>query len=182
MTLLRLKGDEFVLLLALHHIIFDGWSLGVLVRELGHLYQSYSSGQPSTLAPLSIQYADFAHWQRQWLQGTVLEQQLDYWKRQLAGSTMLQLPADHPRPAAQTFLGARQSFLVPVASIEALKALSRREGATLFMTLLAAFKTLLHRHTGQEDIVVGSPIANRNWSETDKLIGFSSTRSLSAQI
>jgi amino acid adenylation domain-containing protein len=171
-TLLRLKEDEFVLLLAVHHIIFDGWSLGVLVRELGLLYNSYASGQPPALAPLSIQYADFAHWQRQWLQGAVLEQRLSYWKKQLAGSTVLELPTDHPRPAAQSFRGARQSFLLPAALIESLKTLSQGENATLFMTLLAAFKTLLHRSTGQEDIVVGSPIANRNRVETDKLIGF----------
>jgi amino acid adenylation domain-containing protein len=171
-TLLRLKEDEFVLLLALHHIIFDGWSLGVLVRELGLLYNSYASGKPSPLLPLSIQYADFAHWQRQWLQGAVLEERLSYWKRQLAGSTVLELPTDYPRPAAQTFRGARQSFLLPGELIEDLRTLSHRESVTLFMTLLAGFKTLLHRSTGQEDIVVGSPIANRNRVETDKLIGF----------
>ena len=170
--LLRLGAEEHVLLLTMHHIVSDGWSMGVFFREVAALYDAFSSGKPSPLAELPIQYADFAHWQRQWLQGEVFEEQFSYWSRQLAGSSMLQLPHDRPRPAVQTFRGARQSIVLSPKLTEALKALSRREGATLFMTLLAAFQALLHRYTAQDDIVVGSPIANRNRAEIEGLIGF----------
>jgi len=173
MTLLRLGEEEHVLLLVMHHIVSDGWSVSVLLRELAALYAAFSTGASSPLPPLPIQYADFALWQRQWLQGEVLENQLAYWKKQLAGAPFrLELPTDRPRPSVQTYGGARQSMVVSKALTEGLKALSRREGVTLFMTLLAAFKTLLYRYSGQEDITVGSPIANRNRVEIESVIGF----------
>ena len=171
--LLRLGEDDHVLLLTMHHIVSDGWSMGVLYRELSMLYRAFVDGQPSPLAELPIQYADFAVWQREWLQGEVLESQLSYWKKQLEGiPAVLNLPTDHPRPAVQSYRGARQSIELSKELLRGLKRLSRKEGVTLFMTLLAAFQTLLYRYTGQEDIVVGSPIANRNRAEIEGLIGF----------
>jgi amino acid adenylation domain-containing protein len=172
--LLQLEPEEHVLLFTMHHIIADGWSAGVLVREVATFYKSFSAKTPiPSLPELPIQYADFAIWQRQWLQGETLETQLDYWKQQLGGSLpVLELPTDRSRPSVQTFTGSRQSWEFPQPLTEALKILSRREGVTLFMTLLAAFKVLLYRYTGQADILVGSPIANRNRPETEKLIGF----------
>jgi amino acid adenylation domain-containing protein len=164
--------QEHVLFLTMHHIASDGWSLGVLVREMAALYEAFSGGTASPLPELPIQYADVAHWQRQWLQGEVIEDQVSYWRRRLADAPVLQLPTDRPRPTVLSFRGASQSFLFPEALSSALKALSRREGVTLFMTLLAAFQTLLSRYTGQDDIVVGSPIANRRRTEIEGLIGF----------
>jgi amino acid adenylation domain-containing protein len=171
-ALIRLSEEEHILLLTMHHIVSDGWSMGVFTAELAALYKAYCNGEASPLPELPIQYADFAHWQREWLQGEVLENQLSYWRKQLEGVPVLQLPTDHPRPAVQTYRGASQSLILSATLTEALNALSRAEGATLFMTLLAAFNTLLYRHTGQEDIVVGSPIANRNRAEIEGLIGF----------
>jgi amino acid adenylation domain-containing protein len=172
-TLLRLDATEHVLLLTTHHIASDGWSTGVLISELVALYDAFADGQPSPLRELPIQYADFALWQRDWLQGEVLEAQLAYWRQQLGGSLpVLELPTDRPRPAVQTYRGAKQSLLLPKTLMEALQALSRREGVTLFMTLLAAFQTLLHRYTGQDDLLVGSPIAGRTRIELEGLIGF----------
>jgi amino acid adenylation domain-containing protein/FkbH-like protein len=172
-SVLRLSEQEHVLLCTMHHIISDGWSMGVLIRELTTLYEAYAQGEPSPLPELGIQYADYAHWQRAWLQGEVLEQQLNYWKQQLAGApAVLELPTDYPRPAVQTFNGAHQSLTLPVELTTELKALTQREGVTLFMTLLAAFQTLLWRYSGQEDIVVSTGIANRNRAETEPLIGF----------
>ncbi|WP_407882763.1 amino acid adenylation domain-containing protein, partial [Scytonema sp. NUACC26] len=171
-TLLKLTETEHVVLLTMHHIISDGWSMGIFIRELAALYKALDSGQPSPLPELPIQYADFALWQRQWLQGKVLEAQLVYWQRQLSGCPVLQLPTNRPRPAIQTFQGATQSFSLSHELTEELKTLSRQEGVTLFMTLLAVFKTLFHRYSGQDDIVVGSPIANRNRVEIEGLIGF----------
>ncbi|UCF78982.1 MAG: amino acid adenylation domain-containing protein [Candidatus Eiseniibacteriota bacterium] len=171
--LLRLSEGEHVFLLTMHHIVSDGWSLGVFMRELVTLYEAFSTGKPSPLPELPIQYADFAVWQRRWLQGEMLESQLNYWKQQLGDSPpVLQLPTDRLRPPVQTYRGARQSLELPKNLSDALKALSQREGVTLFMILLAAFKTLLYRYTGQKDIVVGSPIANRNRAEIEELIGF----------
>ncbi len=171
-TLVQLAQKEQVLLLTMHQIISDRWSTQVLLQELATLYTAFSSGKPSPLAELPIQYADFAVWQRQWLQGEVLSTQLHYWKQQLGGRLpVLQLPTDHLRPPIQTYRGARQSLVLSRTLTEAIKALSDQEGVTVFMTLLAAFKTLLYRYTGQEDIVVGSPIANRNQVETESLIG-----------
>ncbi|MDT5270153.1 MAG: hypothetical protein QOH49_2339, partial [Acidobacteriota bacterium] len=171
--LLRLAEDEYVLLLTMHHIVSDGWSMGVLMREIATLYGAFSAGEESPLEELTIQYADFAHWQRQWLQGDILESQLSYWKRQLAGASgVLELPTDRPRPALQTYRGAIDQVELPARLIGQLKELSRREGVTLYMTLLAAFKVLLSRYSRQSDIVVGSPIANRNRAEVEPLIGF----------
>jgi aspartate racemase len=170
--LLRLAEMEHVLLLTMHHIVADGWSHGVFWRELEVLYNAFASGQPALLPAVSIQYADFAAWQREWLQGDLLKAQVSYWKEQLVGAPpVLELPTDHPKPAVQTYRGARQSQVLPKRLLHALQALSLREGSTVFMTLLAAFTTLLHRYTGQEDILVGSPIANRNSVELEGLIG-----------
>jgi amino acid adenylation domain-containing protein len=171
-TLVRLAAEEHVLLLAMHHIVTDGWSHGVFWRELAALYEAFAAGKPSPLPELSIQYADFAHWQRQWLRGEVLNTQLVYWKRQLAGMSALRLPTDHTRPTLRTFRGARHGLTFSPTLTEALKALSRRQGVTPFMTLLTAFQTLLHRYTGQDDIAVGSLIANRTRAEIEGLIGF----------
>lgn len=175
-TLLRLGEEEYILLLTLHHIIADGWSLGLLIQELAVLYETFSTQKPTlqqaTLPELPIQYADFAHWQRQWLQGEVLETQLSYWKQQLGGNLpVLQLPCDRPRPTSQTFRGKSTSFVLPQTLSRAVKALASSQGVTLYMTLLAAFKTLLYRYTGQDDILVGSPVANRNRTEIEGLIG-----------
>ena len=171
--LLHLSDSNWVLLLSTHHIIFDAWSMGIFIQELATFYQAFCTGKPSPLPELSVQYADFASWQRQWLQGEVLETQLAYWKKQLGGNLpVLNLPTDRPRPAVQTFRGAVHGFTIPKAIAEEMTQLSQREKATLFMVLLAAFKTLLYRYTGQEDILVASPIANRNRREIEELIGF----------
>ncbi|MBW4611883.1 MAG: amino acid adenylation domain-containing protein [Desmonostoc vinosum HA7617-LM4] len=219
MSLLKLAAEEHVVLFTMHHIVCDGWSTGVLIRELTALYQAYSysysplptphsplpitpnphsplptphsplptphsplpitptphSPLPTPHSPLTelpIQYADFAIWQRQWLVGEVLKNQLAYWKQQLQDLPVLELPTDRPRPAMQTFRGETRSLLLPQALTQALKACSQKQGVTLFMTLLAAFKTLLYRYTAQTDIAVGSPIANRNRGEIEDLIGF----------
>ncbi|WP_250125636.1 condensation domain-containing protein [Chroococcidiopsis sp. CCMEE 29] len=172
-TLLRLSQEEHIVLLTMHHIVSDGWSMGVLLRELAALYEAFSTGKSSSLPELPIQYADFAAWQQQWLQGEVLETKLAYWKQQLGGNLpVLQLPTDHPRAAVKTRRGAIQSFLLPSTLSQELHALSRKESVTLFMTLLAAFQALLHRYTNQDDIVVGTDVANRNRIETESLIGF----------
>ncbi len=172
-SVLKLTGQEHVLLCTMHHIISDGWSMGVLIRELTTLYEAYVTGEESPLPQLEIQYADFAHWQREWLQGDVLERQLVYWREQLADAPpLLELPADYPRPAVQTFRGAHQSMRLSESLTTDLKSLSQSAGVTLFMTLLAAFQTLLSRYSGQEEIIVGTPIAGRNRSETENLIGF----------
>ena len=171
--LLRLADEEHVFLLNMHHIVFDGWSFDVFFRELTALYTTFSTGKPSPLPALPLQYSDFALWQRMWLQGATLEAQLTYWKQQLGGNLpVLELPTDRPRPPLQSFRGACQSLVLPQHLTEALKALSRQEGVTLFMTLLAAFKTLLYRYTGQEDLLIGAPIAGRTRVETEALIGF----------
>ncbi len=171
--LFRFGDTDHVLLLVLHHIAADGWSLGILARELSVLYGTYATGQPHPLPDLPIQYADYAVWQRQQLTGPALEAGLAYWRDRLAGApALLELPTDRPRPAAQTFEGATETVTLPSPLLEQLKAQSRREGVTLFMTLLAAFKTLLYRYAGQEDIVVGTAIAGRTRTETEGLIGF----------
>ncbi|EDN72431.1 Non-ribosomal peptide synthetase [Beggiatoa sp. SS] len=172
-TLLQVGAQEHVLLVTMHHIISDGWSIGVFIREIAKLYEAFSKGKPSPLSPLPIQYADFAHWQRQWLTGDVLETQINYWQQQLAGiPALLELPTDRPRPPVQSFKGHAQCFEINQALSSQLKQLAQKQGATLFMTLLSAYVILLHRYSGQEDIVVGSPIANRNRSEIESLIGF----------
>ena len=171
-VLLRTNDEEHVLLITLHHVFCDGWSLGVLYRDLAAFYEAGRSGRPTRLSPLPIQYADHALWQRRRLDERELQSQLSYWKRRLQGApSSLELPADRPRPAVQSFAGARHTFSLSRSLSESLTAVSRREGATLFMTLMAAFQTLLYRYTGQGDVVVGSPIAGRTRSEVEDLIG-----------
>ncbi|HEX5604654.1 MAG TPA: condensation domain-containing protein, partial [Pyrinomonadaceae bacterium] len=170
--LLRLSDDEHICVLVLHHIAADGWSMGVFYRELSLLYKAFSMGESSPLEDLPVQYADFAVWQREWLQGEVLAEQLGYWKQQLSDAPVLELPADIPRPEVQTYSGAVKSFLMPRHLLDAIREMCQREGVTVYMMLLVAFKLLLARYSGQQDIVVGSPIANRNRTETEGLIGF----------
>ncbi|MGH9848856.1 MAG: non-ribosomal peptide synthetase, partial [Blastocatellia bacterium] len=171
--LLRLGDEDYVLLFTMSHIISDGWSIGILMRELSALYDAFNSDRPSPLPELPIQYADFASWQREWLVGEALEEHLSYWKNQLAGAPpVLGLLTDRPLPVARSFRGAMEKIRLSAFLTTALKELSRREEVTLYMTLLAAFKTLLFRYTGQQDIVVGSPIANRDRAEIEGLIGF----------
>ena len=172
-ALIRLTPTDQILLITLHHICSDGWSLVLLFEELAAIYDAYIQGKEPALAELPIQYADYAAWQSTWLHGEELERQLRYWKEKLGGPLpILDLPADRPRPSVQTYPGARISCALSTDLTAALNTLSQREGATLFMTLLAAFKVLLYRHTGQDDIIVGSPIANRPQTETEDLIGF----------
>ncbi len=171
--LIRLEPEQHVFIMTTHHIVSDGWSMIVFLRELAQIYSAFSLGKPSPLPALPIQYVDFAHWQREWLKDEVLDAQLSYWKERLSGDIpVLNLPTDHPRPAIQTFHGGTHTLLIPPALHDALSALGRREGTTLFMTLLAAFKTLLYRYCGECDVIVGTPIANRNRSEVEPLIGF----------
>ncbi|HVR99073.1 MAG TPA: amino acid adenylation domain-containing protein, partial [Thermoanaerobaculia bacterium] len=172
-VLLHPGAGEHVLLLTLHHIVSDGWSMEVLQRELTALYEAFSRREAPVLPELPIQYADFAVWQRAWLEGGEMESQLGYWREHLAGSpALLELPTDRPRPAVQTYRGARRSVLLPPELGSRLGELGRREGATLFMVLLAAFGAVLSRHAGQDDVVVGSPVANRSRPEVEGLIGF----------
>jgi amino acid adenylation domain-containing protein/FkbM family methyltransferase len=172
-NVLRLREREHVVLFTMHHIVSDAWSMGVLVLEVAALYEAFSNDEPSPLPELEIQYADYAYWQQQWLSGEVLDKQIAFWKEQLAGSTpLLKLPTDHPRPSVQTYEGASQSFALSGATAESLKVLSREEGVTLFMVMLAAFQVLLARYTGQFDINVGTATAGRNRGETEGLIGF----------
>ncbi|HEV7127292.1 MAG TPA: amino acid adenylation domain-containing protein, partial [Ktedonobacterales bacterium] len=170
---LRVGPAEHVLALTMHHIVVDGRSVEIFFQELSSLYEAFSQGKPSPLADLPIQYADFAVWQREWLQGEVFAKQLAYWTRQLEGAPdVLQLPTDHPRPPAFSSRGATRYVVVDQGLSEALAKLSRREGVTLFMTLLAAFQALLFRYTGQQDLLVGTPIMGRTRPETVDLIGF----------
>jgi UDP:flavonoid glycosyltransferase YjiC (YdhE family)/alpha-ketoglutarate-dependent taurine dioxygenase len=171
-TLLRINSEQHIMLFSMHHIISDGWSMGILIREIAKFYEAFSTGKSPVLPELPIQYADFAIWQRQWLQAEVLQTQLEYWKRQLAGNTPLRIPTDRPRPQVPTYQGATYSFALPADLSQQLQALSQQAGVTLFMTLLAAFKTLLYRYTQQEDIIVGTDVANRNRAEIEGLIGF----------
>jgi amino acid adenylation domain-containing protein len=189
--LLRLDQDDSILIINMHHVVSDGWSLGIFIQEVAALYQVFSGGQPpvpdgesapesrrppvgrgAPLPELPVQYADYAVWQREWLQGEVLETQLDYWRKQLDNLSPLELPTDHPRPAAQAHGGTVENVALPAALSRALKTLSQQAGVTLFMTLLAVFDVLLSRYTGQTDISVGSPIANRKHAEMEGLIGF----------
>ena len=171
--LVRLGPRRSVLMLTIHHIVSDGWSMDILVAELATLYQTFAAGRPSPLPELPIQYADYACWQREWLRGEVLAQQLDYWRRQLDGApAILELPADRRRRAGLSLGGARRKTVLSHGLAEALSDLGRRENASLFMVLLAAFKVLLHRYTGKTDLVLGTPIANRNHKEIEGLIGF----------
>ena len=169
----RIDEREHLVQVTMHHIVSDGWSLGVFCREVTALYEAFAAGSPTPLPDLQIQYGDFAAWQRQHMQGDTLAKQRSYWKKQLAGMPpVLELPSDRPRPEIATFHGAKFRFMLPKALSEDLNTLSREEGATLFMVLLAAFDVLLYRYTYQPDIVVGTAIANRNRSETEPLMGF----------
>ena len=171
--LVRITESEHVLFAVMHHIISDGWSLGVLIREVASLYEAYSRGEKSPLPDLNIQYGDYAAWQREWLSGEVLEHQLAYWREHLSGAPpVLELPTDYPRQAMQTFNGTHYSFRLPPSLSASLDALSKQEGVTLFMTLLAGFNVLLSWYTGQKDIVLGTDVANRTRIETENLIGF----------
>ena len=172
-SLLKLSEQESIFLLTMHHIVSDGWSILLFFQELSALYKAFSNAQASPLDELPVQYVDYASWQRDWLSVPLLERQLAYWKNKLGGELpVLELPADRPRPVVQTYPGGRATLTLSEELTRGLIALSQREGATLFMTLLAGFKVLLQRYTGQEDIIVGSPIANRPNAETEKLIGF----------
>ena len=172
-TLLKLGAQEFGLFVTMHHIVSDNWSTGLFVHEIMRLYEAFVTGKAHNLPPLKVQYADFAVWQRKWLAGKTLEKQLDYWRKQLEGiPPLLELPLDKPRPAYQTYNGDFKLFEIPAELSNRLRELSRQQDATLFQTLLAAFFVLLHRYSAQDDICVGSPIANRNRKETEALIGF----------
>jgi amino acid adenylation domain-containing protein len=170
--LIHLGTNEYVLFLTMHHIISDAWSMGILTREMTALYTAFCEKETLFLPELPIQYADFAVWQRQFLQGEVLQHHLDYWKHQLRDMAPLQLPTDYPRPARQTFTGAHYTFEIVPSLLAELKQLSTQEGVTLYMMLLAAFQTFLHRYSGQTDIIIGSNIANRTHAELEGLIGF----------
>lgn len=171
--LVRMADNEYMLLLTMHHIVSDAWSLGLLSAELAALYRSYREGREDPLPPLPVQYADYALWQRQWLKGDALEKQTEYWRRTLAGApTLLELPTDRPRPAQQAFAGDRVPIALDAALTDALKALSRRHGMSLFMTVLAAWATVLSRLSGQAEVVVGTPVANRRRPELANLVGF----------
>ncbi|HEX8560039.1 MAG TPA: amino acid adenylation domain-containing protein [Pyrinomonadaceae bacterium] len=171
-TLLRLGDEEHVLLVTMHHIVSDGWSIDIFLQELGALYTAFASGRPSPLAELEFQYSDFASFQRARLQGEVLERQLAYWRRNLSGSLpVFDLPPDRPRLPAQTFRSGTCSLSLGEGVTRALRELGQREGSTAFMVLLANFAGLLYRHTGQPEVVIGTPVAGRNWTETEKLIG-----------
>jgi condensation domain-containing protein len=172
-TLLRLSEAEHILSFEEHHVAFDGWSDGILFRELAELYAAHRTGRQPDLPELTVQYGDFAVWQRQRLQGALLDEHLSHWRQQLAGTPgSLRMPTDHPRPEVQSFEGAHYHFDLPSGLAESVRSLSRSEGVTPFMTLLAAFATLLYRTTGRDDVLIGSPIANRGRVELENLIGF----------
>jgi hypothetical protein len=171
--LLQISSQEQILLLIMHHIASDGWSLDILTQQLSQVYTAFLNGQSNPLTPMAIQYADFALWQRQWLSGEEFDRQLQYWKQQLTGAnTILELPTDYPRPPIQTYSGGGQSWVLGKNLTTALKNLCLQEKVTLYITLLAAFSILLSRHSGQDDILVGSPIAGRQKTEAEKMIGF----------
>ena len=171
--LIQLDEQEHVLLFTRHHIVFDGWSMGIFIRELGALYSAFSRQQPDPLPPLPIQYPDYAAWQQQWLSGERLEKQVAYWRETLAGApVLLELPTDRPRPPEPSFAGAYVAIQIERELTGRLKQLSGRQGTTLFMTLLAAWGAVLSRLSGQDDVVIGIPTANRRRQETEGLIGF----------
>jgi aryl carrier-like protein len=178
--LIRLADDDHVLLVTMHHIVSDGWSMGVLVNEFSALYAAYSQGEPDPLAALPIQYADYAVWQRRWITGEVLQRQLDFWRKHLSDApALLELPTDRPRPAVQDYAGESFGFELDAELTANLKALSQRHGTTLFMTLLASWAALLARLSGQLDVVIGTPVANRHRAEIEPLIGcFVNTQAL----
>jgi amino acid adenylation domain-containing protein len=171
-SLIRLGEADWILVMLLHHIVFDAWSMTILTRELARLYEDFTAGREPSLPELPIQYGDFAVWQRQWLQGEVLGTHLDYWRRRLEGLGTLELPLDHPRPAVQTYGGARESIHVGADVAAELIRLSKARGLTSFMTMLGALSVLLFRYTGQSDVAIGTPITNRDREELQDLIGF----------
>ncbi|MBT7411143.1 MAG: non-ribosomal peptide synthetase, partial [Methylococcales bacterium] len=171
-TLIHQNETEHVLLITMHHIVSDGWSLSILVRELSHLYDAFSQDKDSPLPELPIQYIDFAEWQREWLDEGTMEKQQAYWTKQLDNVPVLSLSTDYTRPTVLTSTGERFPVHIPKQTVDALNSLSQKQGATLFMTLLSAFKLMLYRYTGQQDICVGTPIANRNQVDVEGLIGF----------
>jgi amino acid adenylation domain-containing protein len=171
--LVRLDTDDHALFVTMHHIISDEWSNGIFWKELGTAYAAIKTGVPFTLPDLLVQYADYAFWQRQWLNESLLQKQLDYWKTQFVGEMpLIQLPTDRPRPAIQSFRGAIHTISLPASTVQLLDSLCKKAGVTPFMVMLAAFQTLLHRYTGQTQISIGTPIANRNRAEIEPLIGF----------
>ena len=171
--LFKLGDCDHVLHMTLHHTITDRWSAAIVEQELGALYAAFSKGEPSPLTDPAIHFADFASWQRRWLEGGLLESQLSYWRKQLAGAPLvLRLPTDHPRPAVQTFRGARERIFLPGHMLSALKTFAQQEGATMFMTLLAAYNLLLYRHAKQRDILVGLTVSNRERPETVGMLGY----------
>ena len=171
--LIKVEANEHILVLNMHHIISDGWSMGILIRELGEIINSLIKGDGCVLEPLHVQYADFSVWQRQWMEGGEIERQLGYWKQELSDAPeVLNLPLDYPRPAIQTYNGSTINFTISEALTARINEISRNEGVTLFMTLLSAFNILLHKLTGEKDISIGTPIANRNRREIENLIGF----------
>jgi aspartate racemase len=170
--LLKVADDEHIFSIVLHHIACDGWSLEVLLRELSRLYEVFELGRPSPLPELPLQFADFAQWQQATFTGDTLSRQRDYWMKQLGNApAVLGFPTDYPRPAMQTFSGSREELPLPRSLVDALSETGRRDGATLYMTTLAALQALLFRYTGRNDIVVGSPVAGRDRVETEKLVG-----------
>jgi len=172
MHLLREGPDRHVLALTMHHIVSDGWSAGILVGEVRDLYERFAGGEASVLGELSVQYGDFAVWQRQWRQGSVLDEQVGYWKRRLEGASVLELPGDRTRPSVPSFAGGTVPFELSGEVVGVLESLGRSQGCTLFMVLLAGFQALVHRYSGQQDVVVGTAIANRNHGQIEGLIGF----------
>ncbi|MBV9179769.1 MAG: hypothetical protein JO356_00535, partial [Acidobacteria bacterium] len=169
----RLDAEDHVLLLTMHHIVSDAWSAGIFFDELGTLYSAFLQGKPSPLPELVIQYADYAMWQRNWLTGTTLENQLSYWREHLRGAPpLLELPSDRPRPEARRFVGAHEAISLAEDVADGVQRLSQQQGVTSFMTMLAGFKALLARYSGQQHIVLGTDIANRTTAETEGLIGF----------
>ena len=171
-NLISISEDEHILVITVHHIAADGWSVSVIVRELVELYKAFEQNADPDLAPLQIQYSDYAIWQRNYLQGEVLDSKLDYWKEKLQGTEPLQMPTDLPRPVIQSTKGSSIEFNIDKELTESLKSLSKEHSATLFMTLLSAFNVLLYRYSSQESICVGSPIAGRQQEEISDLIGF----------
>jgi amino acid adenylation domain-containing protein len=172
LLLVQLSKYEHVLLMTMHHIISDNWSIGVLIREMTELYDAFCHGKPPHLPQLQIQYTDYASWQRQWLKGKILKDRLEFWKKNLEGAApLLGIPSDKPRPAVQSNRGSLKAFTLPGNILQSLKAFGHEEGASLFMVLLAAFKVLLYKYSGQEDIVIGTPVAGRGNIETENLIG-----------
>jgi hypothetical protein len=170
-SLVQLSEDEYIAMMTTHHIVLDGWSMSVLIREIAALYEMFAAGKEASLPELPIQYADFAVWQQNWLRGEALETQLSYWQKQLAGVPRLAVPTDKPRPPIQTFSGTIETFTISSEISNGVRVLSRQSGVTVFMTLVAAFNILLQRYTGQDDIVIGSGTANRNRYETEPLLG-----------